>query len=101
MDTGATNVQISGKLANDLKININQSNTVNCILADGSIVPAAAVVLKEVRIGGVKVKDVDAVVLLNDETTGSEGLLGMSFLNKFNFELDMDRNLLILEHADN
>ena len=102
LDTGATDVQISRKLARELKINVDRINPINCILADGSAVPAAPIVLEEVRIGGVKVKNVDAVVLLDDELTEqSDGLLGMSFLNNFNFELDMDRNLLILQHLNN
>ena len=101
LDTGASNVQVSQKIALESGIDINQSQRVNCTLADGSIAPAAAIVLKEVRIGGVKVKDVDAVVLLSEEIALNGGLLGMSFLNKFNFEIDTDRNLLLLRHVNN
>ena len=101
LDTGASNVQVSQKIALESGIDINQSQRVNCTLADGSIAPAAAIVLKEVRIGGVKVKDVDAVVLLFEEIAPNDGLLGMSFLNKFNFEIDTDRNLLFLRHVNN
>ena len=101
LDTGASNVQVSRRIVQESGIDINQSQRVNCTLADGSIAPAAAIVLKEVRIGGVKVKDVDAVVLLYEEFTQSDGLLGMSFLNNFNFEIDTDRNLLLLRHVNN
>lgn len=101
LDTGASNIQVSRRIVQKSGINISRERRVNCTLADGSIVPAAAIVLKEVRIGGVKVKNVDAVALLYEEITQSDGLLGMSFLNNFNFEIDTDRSLLLLRHIKN
>lgn len=100
LDTGATSVQISSKLAKKLKINLKKADTVQCTLADGSVVPARVVVLKEVKLDGVKVKDVSALVIENDSDQDGDGLLGMSFLNNFIFQIDPDKNLLILQHKE-
>ncbi|MBU0991251.1 MAG: retroviral-like aspartic protease family protein [Proteobacteria bacterium] len=98
LDTGATSVQISSRLAKKLKINLKKADTVQCTLADGSIVQARVIVLKEVKLDGVKVKDVTALVIENDSDQDGDGLLGMSFLNNFIFQIDPDKNLLILQH---
>ena len=98
LDTGATYVQIPRKLAlEEMGIDFEAKERVACTLADGSVVPAILLVLEELRVGGVKVKNVDAVVLLGDDPGESDGLLGMSFLNKFKFEIDTDKNLLFLK----
>ena len=101
LDTGATNVQISRLLARKIGVGLNNKQAIQCTLADGSTVPAISVILKEVRIGRVDVNNVDALVLVRDYDTAEDGLLGMSFLNNFKFELDTDRDLLILRHAEN
>ncbi|MFH1398429.1 MAG: hypothetical protein ABIH27_07770 [Candidatus Omnitrophota bacterium] len=51
---------------------------------------------------GVEAKEVDAAVLL-DEVAGikfKDGLLGMSFLKKFNFKIDQANNRVILERLE-
>ncbi len=96
LDTGATNVQISSALARRLGLKLSKANLVRCSLADGSVVLAREVILKEVRVGDVKVKNVRALVLDSQGEDDVAGLLGMSFLNHFVFKIDPQRNLLIL-----
>lgn len=98
LDTGATSVQISSRLAKKLKIKKSKGEIVQCTLADGRTVQARSVVLKEVRLDGVKVEKVRALIIDNDIEQDSDGLLGMSFLNNFIFQIDPDNNLLILQH---
>ena len=100
VDTGATNVQISMALTKKMGVDVSGKGTVRCTLADGSTVAAVPIVLDEVRIGRVDVDQVDALVLVHDYGTSGDGLLGMSFLNNFRFELDTDRNRLILRHTE-
>lgn len=97
LDTGATSVQISSRLANKMGLDLSRGERVRCTLADGSVKYAKVVELKEVRVGGARVKKVKALVLEHDAVEDSDGLLGMSFLNNFHFELDTDRDLLILK----
>jgi aspartyl protease family protein len=96
LDTGATAVQISAALADRMGIDTAVSPLVPCTLADGSTTYARSITLKEVRLGGVRVKDVRALVLDNRDGSENDGLLGMSLLNRFNFKIDTERNLLIL-----
>ena len=92
VDTGATNVQISDRLARTMGIDTRHSRQVRCTLADGSTTYAKAVTLKEVKLGGTKVKNVEALVIESD----GDGLLGMSYLNNFIFELDPENSVLVL-----
>ncbi len=98
LDTGATSVQISSRLAKKLKIKKSKGEIVQCTLADGSTVAARSVILKEVRLDNVRVEKVRALIIDNDIKQDSDGLLGMSFLNNFIFQIDPDNNLLILQY---
>ena len=69
---------------------------VRCTLADGSIVSVRAIVLDEVSVGGADVENVDALVFEDVAYDAGEGLLGMSFLGNFRFEIDSDSDKLIL-----
>ena len=100
VDTGATDVQISSELARKMGIETSGKGTVNCTLANGSVVPAIPIILDEIRVGSVNVKNVDALVLVHDYRSYGDGLLGMSFLGHFAFELNTSRNELILRHID-
>lgn len=100
LDTGATNVQISKALARRMGVNSHRGREVNCTLADGSVTRARLINLAEVKLGGVKVRDVETLVLEADSESDHEGLLGMSFLNHFNFRIDTDRNLLLLRSKE-
>lgn len=58
------------------------------------------VILKSVRIGEVEEKDVQAFVLLESnaevEKSSTDGLLGLSFLNRFHVTFDKDKNRILL-----
>jgi len=98
LDTGATSVQISSEIAEKLKINVSKGKKVQCTLADGSVVWARSIMLDEIELDNVSVKDVSALVIENSIDQDSDGLLGMSFLNNFIFQIDTDKDLLILQH---
>lgn len=97
LDTGATSVQISPKLAKKLGIKVSKGEQVMVTLADGSSIAARLIVLDEVRLDDVRVNDVQALVIEGSYEQDTDGLLGMSFLNNFIFQIDPDKNLLILE----
>ncbi|HAZ09660.1 MAG: hypothetical protein A2047_03505 [Omnitrophica bacterium GWA2_41_15] len=97
VDTGASDTVISTNLAKKLGIPLNKSQNVLCQVADGRTVKGKQVNIKEVRVGGAKVYNVQAVVLDSGEMGNSPGLLGMSFLNNFVFKVDTEKELLVLQ----
>mgnify|MGYP001591523117 FL=1 len=97
VDTGATDTVISASLAKKLGISLNKGQNVLCQVANGSTVSGKQINIKEVRVGGAKVYNVQAVVLDSGETGNSPGLLGMSFLNNFVFKVDTEKELLVLQ----
>ena len=67
-------------------------------IADGRTVLAIPVMLDTVRIGDAHAENVQAAVLAESlPQQGFDGLLGMSFLSRFNFQVDYANKKLILE----
>ena len=86
------------------ELGLDLSDTVNNIatlqLAGGHRVAAKMVMLKSVRIKDIEVKNVLAGVLLDDGGIGfKDGLLGMTFLNRFNLKIDLKNMKMALEKA--
>lgn len=96
LDTGASSVQISAALARRMGLDYNKGEPVRCTLADGSVKYAKSVVLKEVRVGGARAEKVRALVLEGSVGDDCDGLLGMSFLDHFVFQIDTKENELSL-----
>ncbi len=97
VDTGATDTVISSSLAKKIGISAGKGKNVLCQVADGRTVNGKQINIKEVRVGGAKVYNVQAVVLDSGEMGNSPGLLGMSFLNNFVFKIDTEKELLVLQ----
>ncbi|MBU1852575.1 MAG: retroviral-like aspartic protease family protein [Candidatus Omnitrophica bacterium] len=103
LDTGASILLLSSRIAEELGIDIYESEKefIEVQLADGTKVDAKHIVLDSVSVEGVEAKEIEAVVL-KDETDMDmrDGLLGMSFLNKFNFQIDTVKKKLILRKLE-
>ena len=105
LDTGASVVLLSKKIGEELGIDTNvvdpedKAGMITMLLADGNKTQAKYVKLESVKVEGAEVENVGAAVLLDDKVNPgfNDGLLGMSFLNKFNFKVDRENNRLILE----
>jgi len=101
VDTGASVIVLTNKIARVLGIDtaVKKKDNIQLQLGDGRKIDAKHVTLENVRIQGVEADNVDAAVLLEDvgKTSFSDGLLGMSFLSRFNFKFDQDKKALILE----
>lgn len=100
LDTGATVVLLSDRIAKKLKINPGSSNKDNVKVqtADGRLIDARFVILDNISIEGVEAGNVEAVVLMeNSGMDIGDGLLGMSFLKRFNFQIDTVNKKLILK----
>lgn len=97
VDTGASSMQISRAMARRLGVNLSRAETTQVVLAGGYRVAAYRVRLREVRVGGARVSNVEAIVLADDNLGMTDGLIGMSFLNNFDFKINPQKPELILQ----
>lgn len=101
LDTGASIILLSNKIAASLGIdtNSNAATTTELTLADGRKINAKMIILDSVSVEGVEAQKVEAAVLPPGDSNviANDGLLGMSFLKKFNFKIDYKYGKLILE----
>jgi aspartyl protease family protein len=88
VDSGASTVSLSDRMAREMGIKLDANGTpVRVSLADGRVVPATMVKLDSVKVGKFTVLDVECCVL-SPEAPDAPALLGMSFLGQFKFEVD-------------
>jgi len=87
VDTGATCVAVSPTLVEVLGLSDAVGDEVQVSLAGGVKIWARKLLLPQVSVFGREASDVQAVVLKESEP-GIDGLLGLSFLNRFNYRID-------------
>ena len=105
LDTGASLVVLSKEIGQRLGVNTDvvdpedKAGIITMVLADGNKTQAKYVRLESVKVEGAEVENVSAAVLLDDQVKPgfNDGLLGMSFLNKFNFKVDRENSRIFLE----
>ncbi|MFH1394664.1 MAG: retropepsin-like aspartic protease [Candidatus Omnitrophota bacterium] len=94
VDTGAAYVSISPSIAKKAGYRVtNQSERINLLLADGSLHQAVLITLKSINIGKKTAKNIKAVI--SDSGNMEYGILGISFLNKFNVKIDAKKNEIV------
>lgn len=96
LDTGASAVQISKAMAKRLKVNKAKSQAVPVTLAGGATVAGRMITLDRIKLGGMTARNVKAIILDYEHKQTSDGLLGMSFLENFVFQIDTQKNQLVL-----
>lgn len=97
VDTGATCVAISPALVAALGLSDRVGEEIDVSLAGGVRIKAPKLVIPQLSVHGMEARDVKAVVL-KEPKVGVDGLLGLSFLNRFAYRIDRDRDpKLILE----
>jgi clan AA aspartic protease (TIGR02281 family) len=94
VDTGASSVTLSEKLGRKVHRNLSSLPKLP-VQTGGGIVESPLLVLKSIKVGTAKVKDVEANI---NEFMGEgfDGLLGMSFLADFQVQVDNSDDALIL-----
>lgn len=98
VDTGAESTMISEDTAKKLGIDFDAcKKDLNLILADGSKIKAKTVVLDSVKVGSVEANDVDVAIIRTDSTRMQHGLLGMSFLRNFSFNINFEKQKIIFD----
>ena len=86
VDTGASLVTVSPELVEALGLTGRTGEVIEVCLAGGLRTRGPRLTLPAITVQGLQARDVDAVVL-RESTPGVDGLLGMSFLGRFDFEL--------------
>ena len=102
IDTGASIIVLSKSVGEKLGFDMSndKGNDIMVMhLAGGRSVNVKAVVLKSVNISGIEEKNVPAAVLLDDKGSMDfkDGLLGRSFLSRFNIKIDQKQMKMILQ----
>lgn len=100
VDSGATIISLPDKMAREMGIEFGtEGEPVEVGLADGRKVPGTRIKLDSVRVGKFTVEDVECCVL-GAEAPDAPGLLGMSFLGQFKFEVDAQQCVLKLVQVE-
>ncbi len=103
LDTGASYIVLSSEIVKKLGLDMQkEGKDAETTVADGRKVKSKYFILKSVSVEDVTVKDVEAVMFLDEKENLSvkDGLLGLSFLNKFNYKIDNKNKKLILEKLE-
>ena len=99
LDTGATLTVISSDTAQKLGIVLSPNQPTIQVSTANGMVNAPTITLNTVNLQGALVERVPAVVM--NELNGFDGLLGLSFLNHFNIDINQDEGkLLLLKHSN-
>lgn len=106
LDTGAAITVLSKEVGRRLGVDVmtDKGNDVGELhLAGGKTVRARMAILKSLRVGGIEERGVAAAVLLEDDGRlgFKDGLLGRSFLGRFNINIDMQKMKMTLQRLNN
>ena len=96
IDTGASLLVISNKLAKDIGLKIDPTKKLETTTAS-ALVSAPLVKIPKVAISNAEVKNVEALVMDLPPESGIGGLVGLSFLRHFNVNIDFKHGKLTLK----
>ena len=101
IDTGCPSVLLAASIAKKMGVDLAKVQGVHEIMVLNGKHKVGTVILKSLQLGDVEEKDIQAEVLLQDNAEMrqgfKDGLLGMSFLNRFNMTVDQQKMKLILK----
>ena len=97
LDTGASTVTLSKALADRIGIDWRSGYKVKATMADGRTSNGYSILLKSVAVGDFRANNVTAVVLEEPPVKGVDGLLGMSYLQRFRLRIDPANKKFVLQ----
>lgn len=102
LDTGSSLVVVSSELARQLGVDTKKDPAdIEMTMANGTEVPAKLVKLNTIKVQDASACDVDAAVIYQEKAFSDfDGLLGMSFLKFFKFEINLAQAKLILQELN-
>jgi clan AA aspartic protease (TIGR02281 family) len=96
LDTGAAMVTLTEEFADKLGLAWRSLPVAQARMADGSMAEARYLTLASLRLGPAEAGHVQAAVLSSAGPRDTDGLLGMSFLNRFDMHLDGAAGRIVL-----
>jgi predicted aspartyl protease len=96
VDTGAAYSAISPLLASVCNLTATPQGAITIAPAHGTPVSVPRVILPEIRLGGTRLADVEALVVEFPSALRLDGLLGMNILSRFRVTLECDTSTLVL-----
>jgi clan AA aspartic protease (TIGR02281 family) len=97
LDTGATYCALSARKANQLGVRPRPEDPRVTVTTGSGVLKAPLVLLPSLVVGGLEERDIETLIILNHPVPGDlEGILGLSFLNRFRFTIDPEASELIL-----
>lgn len=102
VDTGAGQMLITRRVAEALGLNVARLPVGEGQVADGRMAKMAFARLNSVRVENSEARDVGVSILLQDSPNFvfGDGLLGMSYLKRFNFSINQTEKKLTLQKLD-
>lgn len=97
VDTGASYTMISGAIAKELEIEIDQNQPTMPFHTANGVIRAPLITLESIEIGGMEVKNLTAAIHDALPDPNISGLLGLNFLSKFRMDIDTEESILYLE----
>jgi clan AA aspartic protease (TIGR02281 family) len=94
IDTGATYTSISREMAQELGLNLENSDTVYITTANGRI-EVPKVIIQTLSVNGLEAHNIEATVIPVRKGSSFSGLLGLSFIRQFVVTIDPGSNQLI------
>ena len=96
VDTGAAYTALSKDVVALLGVSSAPQRTANIVSIHGGILRVPVVTITELRIGGLRIADVTAVVLEFSPALKFDGMLGMNVLQQFRVTIETDTGTLVL-----
>jgi aspartyl protease family protein len=97
VDTGATYTVISSVVAAELGIKPSTSSLRITLQTANGLVTAPKIKIDSIKVGEAEARNIEAAIHDFTDSPNVNGLLGLSFLNKFRVNFDNSRGRLILE----
>jgi len=98
VDTGATHCVISKQMANDVSLSGRKDGEKIRVQTANGVVEATMGEARRIDIGDAVARDVPVAVMDRDPVPGLDGLIGLSFLQRFKYSVDSERGVLLLEN---
>jgi clan AA aspartic protease (TIGR02281 family) len=97
LDTGATYCALSATKANHLGVRPGSEDPNVSVMTMSGVLTAPLVMLPSLAVGGFEEREVETLIIPDHPIPGDvEGILGLSFLNRFRFTVDPEEGELIL-----
>jgi len=97
LDTGATFCVVSKDTARRAMIKGRAGDRKIRLTTASGVIEAALAEARKVEVGRATARDVEVAVVDDDPTPGFDGLLGLSFLNRFSYSIDPEKGVLRLK----